>query len=603
MKTSRQTYEKRKNRYDSLSKRQTRSINIISNLRLLVFVCGLAALVSAYFTRYYILFGAVALASAILFIHLVLRHDGLIGKRKYAALLAGINDEAIKRLKDEWTSFSDDGGEFSDEDHNYAQDLDIFGKGSLFQWTNCTKTYMGRSRFAGLLSGFNGDASDIRARQEAVEELAGKTAWRQRLLAEAMIRPEASENPESLIKWSEEADDFYSRGWIILIVRVLPVLTAVLAILSFAFSLIPWYIPTFTLLLQYALLKVKARRNAGLFKLAEKFSGGVLAYSRMLKLFEKRSFEAEDLKNLKICMTGKYGISAFRQVMRLAAGIDSISNRNTPYYLILNIIALWDFQNIINLEKWKRESGRHLKDWLAALGEAEALCSLALIRHDNPGWARPEIVEGMKGYEALGMGHPLLKKESRVTNDLFIQDPVRVLLITGSNMSGKSTLLRTAGINLVLAYAGAPVCAASFRAPLLEIYTCMRVGDNLEKNISSFYAELLRIKKVVEAVAEGCNVFYLLDEIFKGTNSTDRHTGASVLIRKLSSSETLGLVSTHDLELCVLADKNESIRNYHFREYYDENGIYFDYRLQPGTSTTRNAAYLMKLAGIDIDGQ
>lgn len=596
-------YNKRKSRFDILFKRQTRSVNIISNLRLAIFACGLAALAAAYFTRYYILFGAVALASTVLFIWLILKHDRLIGNRKYTSLLIKINEEALSRLKGEWTGFPDDGGEFSDDEHSYTQDLDIFGKGSLFQWTGCAKTFMGRRYFAGLLSGRPGTAAEIKGRQDAAEELSSKTAWRQRLLAEGMIIPAAAENPEPIIKWAVETDDFYSRGWVIFAVRVLPVLTAVLSILSFAFSLIPWYFPTFTLLLQYALLKVRSRRNAGLFKLAEKFSDGVLAYSKMLKLFEKRSFEIEKLKNLEKRMTGKDGISAFRQVKRLAAVIDSISNRNTPYYLIFNIVALWDFQNLINLEKWKRESGRHLEDWLAALGEAEALCSLALIRHDNPGWTRPEIIDKMEGYDAVNMGHPLLTHKNRVDNSLLIQSPTRVLLITGSNMSGKSTLLRTAGINLVLAYAGAPVCAASFRVPLLEIHTCMRVGDNLEKNISSFYAELIRIRKIVEAVSDGRKVFYLLDEIFKGTNSIDRHSGASVLIRKLSSSDTLGLVSTHDLELCTLAEKNERIKNYHFREYYNEDGIYFDYKLQSGASTTRNAAYLMKLAGIDVEEQ
>lgn len=603
MKTCRETYERRKNRYDSLVKKQTGSINKMSNLRLAVFLCGVAALAAAYFTRYYILFGAVALASAILFIYLVLHHDRLIEKRKYSTLLVRINDEAICRLKGEWTGFPDDGGEFSDEAHSYTQDLDIFGKGSLFQWTNCAKTYIGRKHFADLLSGPLCSADEIRGRQEGIEELAKKTAWRQRLLAEAMIVPETSKNPESLISWAEEKNSLFSTAWVLFAVHTLPILTLALATLSFAFKLIPWFIPVAALLLQFTLLKVRERQNAEVFKLAEKYSSGIRTYFRMLKLFEKRSFECESLKNLIMRMTGDDGSSALCQVERLASVIDSISNRNTPFYLIFNIIALWDYHYLIALEKWKERSGKYLGDWLAALGEVEALCSLALIRHDNPGWAKPDLIERMGGYEALNMGHPLLKRESRIDNDLSIQSPTRVLLITGSNMSGKSTLLRTAGINLVLAYAGAPVCAASFRVPLLEIFTCMRVGDNLEKNISSFYAELIRIKKVVEAVSEGRNVFYLLDEIFKGTNSIDRHSGASVLIRKLSSSETLGLVSTHDLELCTLADKNNRIRNYHFREYYNEEGIYFDYKLQPGSSTTRNAAYLMKLAGIDVEEQ
>ncbi len=594
-------YEKRRKKFDLLLARQTKSVNTISNLRLGVFVCGAASIAAAYFTRYYIIFGAIALAFAVFFVYLLIRHDRLIENKKYTALLVKINEEALSRLKGEWTGFPDDGGEFSDDSHSYTQDLDIFGKASLFQWTSCAKTFLGRRHFAGLLSGQPGSSAEIEGRQEAAEELANMTAWRQRLLAEGMSAPAAAEDPELLISWAGEAYELYGRKGFILAVRALPILTAILALLSFAFSLIPWYIPVAMLLVQYILLKARARRNAIIFKLAGKFSGGVLAYSRMLKLFEKRGFKTEELKGLQMRMTGKDGISAFRWVGRLGVIIDSISNRNTPFYFIFNNIALWDYQKLIALEKWKREAGRSLEGWLAALGEAEALCSLALIRHDNPGWARPEILGRLDGYEAVNLGHPLLSQKNRVNNDLLIHSPARVQLITGSNMSGKSTLLRTAGINLVLAYAGAPVCSASFRVPLLEIHTCMRVGDNLGKNISSFYAELVRIKKIVEAVSEGRRVFFLLDEIFKGTNSVDRHQGASVLIKKLSLSDTLGLVSTHDLELCGLAEENGKIENYHFREYYNEEGIYFDYRLQPGASTTRNAAYLMKLAGIEAE--
>jgi DNA mismatch repair ATPase MutS len=203
-------------------------------------------------------------------------------------------------------------------------------------------------------------------------------------------------------------------------------------------------------------------------------------------------------------------------------------------------------------------------------------------------------------FEAKGIGHPLLTGK-RTHNDLVIDNKVKVLLITGSNMSGKSTLLRTAGINLVLAYAGAPVCASWFQASIMGINTCMRIGDNLGENISSFYAELLRIKKIVTEAAAGKRIFYLLDEIFKGTNSLDRHTGAKVLINKLSHTNCIGLVSTHDLELCELERENDRIANYHFQEYYKNGRIYFDYELRPGPSTTRNALYLMQLAGIDVD--
>jgi DNA mismatch repair ATPase MutS len=229
----------------------------------------------------------------------------------------------------------------------------------------------------------------------------------------------------------------------------------------------------------------------------------------------------------------------------------------------------------------------------------EALASLSIIAFDNADWAQPEFITDKLAVNASELAHPLLPK-SRVSNDAQLGLPHSILLITGSNMSGKSTYLRTIGLNLVLAYAGAPVCAKSFSCSIMNIYTCMRISDNLEKNISSFYAEIIRIKKIVSAAKKGERVFFLMDEIFKGTNSFDRHLGAETLVNMLSRQNAVGLVSTHDLELGELEEQNPKVKNYHFLEHYKNNEICFDYRLRPGVSTTRNAIYLMKLAGIEF---
>jgi DNA mismatch repair ATPase MutS len=321
----------------------------------------------------------------------------------------------------------------------------------------------------------------------------------------------------------------------------------------------------------------------------------------MMKRFEKHNFKSSHIKKIKDGIKNKKGLEVFKQIDKLSSIIDSISNRRNLFYAFFNILALWDFQNIIALERWKQKSGHLLKKWFDALGKIEALASLAVIRFENPEWVMPSICEENETIlAAKDIGHPLLTGK-RIYNDFTIDNKIKVLLITGSNMSGKSTLLRTAGINLVLAYAGAPVCARWFQASLMEINTCMRVSDNLGENISSFYAEILRIKKIVTEADTGRRVFFLLDEIFKGTNSLDRHTGAKVLINKLCLTNSIGLVSTHDLELCELERENDKIINYHFQEYYKDGRIYFDYKLRPGPSTTRNARYLMHLAGIDVD--
>ena len=273
--------------------------------------------------------------------------------------------------------------------------------------------------------------------------------------------------------------------------------------------------------------------------------------------------------------------------------------RHSQLYLIINILLLWDYRCLAAIEKWRTDSGVYLEDWIAVLAELEALASLAIISYDHPDWTQPQLYNDQPRLFASQIGHPLLS-EDRVSNDIGTMRKGQVYLITGSNMSGKSTLLRTVGINLVLAYAGAPVCAKEFHCSIFNIYTSMRIRDDLRSNISSFYAELLRIKKMIDAAKRGESVFFLLDEIFRGTNSRDRHAGARVLVKQLSDEGAVGFVSTHDVELGNLADENNKIKNYHFREEYIEGQLHFDYKLRSGISNTRNAVYLMKMAGITV---
>jgi len=251
-----------------------------------------------------------------------------------------------------------------------------------------------------------------------------------------------------------------------------------------------------------------------------------------------------------------------------------------------------------SLENWRERNGDKLEEWLKVMHEIDALNSICNLSFENEDWTYP-IISNDNEIEGINIGHPLLGKKA-VRNTFSLLGEKKVSLITGSNMSGKSTFLRTLGVNLVLSYIGAPVCADKFSCGIMNIYTCMRTKDNLEESISSFYAEILRIKILIEASKRGEKIFFLLDEIFKGTNSKDRHTGAIVLIKQLIEYGGVGLVSTHDLELCDLERENKSIINYNFREFYENDKIKFDYILRRGKSETQNAIHLMKLAGIDI---
>jgi hypothetical protein len=441
--------------------------------------------------------------------------------------------------------------------------------------------------------------SEIAQRQEAARELAGMLDWRQGFQMEAMSAENSVQNPDDLYKWAEEANSFYSRKILILTVKILPLLTVSLLIASFIFKPIQLYIPVLLICAQIMLLLLKLNETSRILGGLDKYADSIQAYQKMLHAFETTEFQAKSLRELQNRLKNCNGRSGHAQLCDLERVVDIVSIRRSELYLVINILLLWDYRCLIALERWKRNSGRFLRQWIEVLGTMEALSSVASVYFDHPDWALPAISGEAPSIFASQLGHPLI--DDRICNDL---DPIRrgqVLLVTGSNMSGKSTLLRTVGISLVLAYAGAPVCAREFCCGIYEIYTSMRVRDDLERKISSFYAELIRIKRIVDATKSGRPVFFLLDEIFKGTNSRDRHTGAKLLIMQLSRQGALGIVSTHDLELADLAKEEHRIRNYHFREYYRDNHIYFDYKLRPGVATTRNAIYLMRMAGITID--
>jgi DNA mismatch repair ATPase MutS len=275
------------------------------------------------------------------------------------------------------------------------------------------------------------------------------------------------------------------------------------------------------------------------------------------------------------------------------------TRRNPLVHFVLDTVVFWDIQWLWSFRAWKRVNGARLRTWLEAVASLEALSSLAILPFENPEWRVPEVTEGPPLVSARRMGHPLLPPDRRVANDFELGKPGEILIITGSNMSGKSTLLRTVGINLVLAYAGAPVCAEDFRCALLHIHTSMRLRDDLEKRISSFYAELLRVKGIIEAARGGSKVLFLVDEIFRGTNSKDRHEGATAVLRQLHSLGSAGLVSTHDLELARLQEMEPAhFRNAHFQESYQDGRISFDFRLREGVSTTTNAIHLIRMVGL-----
>lgn len=594
-------YEKRLLKYNKLLQEQNKCSNIISIYRLITFLAGLIITILFFVTKYYYLCISSALAVIILFSFLVYFHNKLQAHKNQTNAFIEINKNSLKKVNGDWKDFSDSGKEFIDMEHRYSYDLDIFGEGSLFQWINTSKTYIGRLKLKNTLTTNMFSKANIYSRQQAINELSPKLFWRQKLICEGITASNIIENPEELINWSKSKNTYTISTAFRILLIILPIITILSTAASFISNYIPYYVPTLFIIIQLLILKIKSESRALNFAIAEKYSKNIRTYTGMLKLIEKQKYKSSYLKDLQDKLFDSTGVPASTQIIKLLNITETISSRHNMAYAVLDLLFMIDYHIIASLESWKSKYGHNLENWLDTIGEIEALSSLSAISYDNPNWVMPTIYEGSSYFSAEKMGHPLLGNK-RICNDVHVYEPKTVLLITGSNMSGKSTLLRTVGINLVLAYAGAPVCAGSFCCSIMNLYSCMRVNDNLEKSISSFYAEIIKIRNIVKASNNGEKVFFLLDEIFKGTNSLDRHTGAAILIKQLSSKGNLGLVSTHDFELADLEKENNSkIINYHFEEYYKDDKIHFDYKLKSGISQTRNAIYLMKLAGIDVN--
>ncbi|OWZ84394.1 MutS family DNA mismatch repair protein [Natranaerobius trueperi] len=595
-------YQNRKQTYQKKLQEKSQLVNRIGNFRLLTALLGIFS-----FTLSIIYLNgssAVFLLSAffILFLFLVRKHQKITEECNYLSSLVKINQKSVDRINGDWKDFKDTGEDLLDENHMFAQDLDIFGKASLFQWINTTTTYMGRQKLKEFLLYPCQNIEEIKKRQKTIIELSSQIDWRQQLQVEGTVSLVNNRNylpSKELFKWAtKEINSIYTKPWLVYLIRILPLITIIVILLYF-FGGLPFYYPFIGISLQILLIAIGYKDRTEDFSLTQNHAPTLKAYKNMVQLIETANFSSEQLLELQEKLV-KEEDTALEQLNRLDKIVDAIFHRTSQMYLLFNILFLADYHLKIALESWKKESGNKLPNWFDCIGYVEALSSLSVLSFNNPDWNLPSFTNEKSVLEAKNLGHPLLT-EDRVCNDLIIKPPTSILLITGSNMSGKSTLLRTVGINLILAYIGSAVCADYLNCSIMKVQTCMRVNDDLDKNLSSFYAELLRIRDIVKEAKQDIQVFFLLDEIFKGTNSQDRHIGAKAVINNLRQDGAVGLVSTHDLELGALEKEQAGIKNYHFREFYRDNEIIFDYKLRPGLSPTTNAQFLMNMVGIDTN--
>ena len=591
MSAPREQYQQRLARWrgviDSENKRYTR----VSDIRLLVAV---AAAVLAY-----LVFGPVVvsalwlLAPAVAFSGLMLLHLRIDKHRQFALRAARYYEQGLKRLDDKWAGTGSTGEKFADPEHPYAADLDLFGRGSLFELLSTARTYEGEATLALWLKQ-PASAAESRRRLQAVRELAPQVDQREKLmLLGEEIRSEIQ--AQALAEWAGHAPVEYFTGarWV-----ALALVVTVLAAFGGYWRGV-WNSTVFLvafLVSQAFALALYSRTRVILSDLHAR-AHDLTLLSDLLKELEQASFTAPKLVELQATVKAD-GTPASARIVQLEKLLGLFENGNNTYIVPIALVLLWHTQLAMAVETWRRENGPHIARWLAALGEYEALSSFACYAHERPLLVDPELANVI-AVMATGLGHPLLPEASCVTNDVTLGGLVRLLVVSGSNMSGKSTLLRSIGLNIVLAWAGAPVRATSFKIGPVVLGASLRTVDSLQEGKSRFYAEITRLRQVADLAKGEKTLLFLLDELLSGTNSHDRRIGAQSIVEGLLKRGAIGLITTHDLALAEIGKQlGDSAVNVHFEDHLENGVMRFDYKMRPGVVERSNALELMRALGL-----
>lgn len=527
---------------------------------------------------------------------LVIQYNYTEKQKNHARHLAEINTLEFRAIKGDNSQYAD-GHEYIDRDHPNSYDLDLFGHASVFQFINRTTSLPGAQLLARWLS-FPAGIQEIKSRQEAAQELNPDIEWRQRFMTLGHFNRQAINNPGDLLSWTQ-SDNLFRK-----VKRLKLTVFGLSALSLFVILMVIIALPA-AMLLVVALINAVVYFRQGkkintIHQQVSKSAGLIQTYAEMISAIEEMEFRTDKLNELRqVFKTDPAASESIKDLSKLVNRLDT--RLNILVSLPLNLFFFWDIHYCLALEKWKTKHADEINQWFSAMAEIEVLNSIANMAFNNPGWVMPEVVPGFFTFRAENMGHMLIPRERRILNDLRIEKENSILIVTGSNMSGKSTFLRTCGVNAVVALAGGPVCATSFTLSHVHVHSSMRISDSLEDNTSSFYAELKRLASIIHHAERDPRVFLLLDEILRGTNSNDRYTGSVALIRQLSDYGTVAIVATHDLKLAEMEKVIPGhIENYHFDVKVEGEELYFDYKLTHGICTSLNASILMKKMGIKI---
>jgi MutS domain V len=531
-----------------------------------------------------------------MFLYAVSKHLKIVNSINEANIFKKVNQNEINRLNNNFEGLYD-GIIFSDRDHNYSSDLDLFGQHSLYQLVNRSHTFEGNALLANWMKK-SAPKGEIEERQSAAIELSEDIEFRQSLEVQASISEKISMPITTLFNWLALPQSAIIVKPIYRFVIYLPIIT-ILVLFGAILGLYSFYFVGLFYLINGILLKTVDKEVSQALDQTEIAIEVLKPYKKLLQLIENKPFKHKKLLDLQAKVA-----NSPTAVANLQTIIHQLSYRSNPAFALTGgVLMLWDIRYFIKLKQWQKTYKNELIGWIAVVSEFEALNSLAGFQFANPSYAFPVVSNTPNVMIAKDLGHPLINFSKRVYNDFEINGIGSAVILTGSNMSGKSTFERTVGLNLVLAQMGAVVCAASFTSAQLQLFTSMRTQDSLENDTSSFYAELKRLEKLIK-LTNNSNmafpIFYLIDEVLKGTNSKDRHAGAKALILQLSEKNSVGIISTHDVGLGDEFEGNSFIKNYSFSSEMIGNELVFDYKLRAGVCHSFNATELMRKIGIDM---
>lgn len=574
-----------------------RQISRISVLRVLLFLTGLVGIY--YFFHQHVLLTVSICLTFLPFFILVKLHGRLFHRKKWLETQICVQKEELQALSGDYSSF-DDGKAYINSSHPYTFDLDVFGHHSLFQAMNRTCTIFGKDCLAHWLQHHLCEPAAIRARQQMVQDLSQRPLFREQFRVTGLVHQGTASDGEKLRAWSQSPSQYLHAGWVKAFTRGVPLINGLLLITSLAgWTSFTWLGLSFGLflILSFGIVKRATYVQETYGKQLKSLNG----YAQLIALTKKEQWEAPALQQLmnRLDMDGKSPVDALQQ---LSKELDRLDLRNNQFlYVLLEGSLFFQLQEIVRIERWKARYGQHITGWLEAIGELDALCSLGTFAYNHPAYTYPELAEKSFCFLATRMGHPLMPPAQCVKNDATLPSRPFFLIITGANMAGKSTYLRTIGVNYLLACIGAPVCCDKLVLYPHQLITSLRTSDSLSDNESYFFAELKRLKRIIDLLNEGQRLFIILDEILKGTNSLDKQKGSFELIRQFMRLKANGIIATHDLLLGNLIEQfPDEIRNYCFEADIKDNELTFSYQLREGVAQNMNACFLMRKMGITL---